>query len=352
MNEFTADIRPVHDEGLEREVRKRLDNLTKPPGSLGRLEEIAVQYCLCRGTALPSFGKMAVYTFAGDHGITEERITPYPKEVTRQMVLNMACGGAAASVMCRAAGIEYHVVDMGVDTDFDASCGVMDLKAGRGTANICTGPAMSPQRCMTAVKSGFELAGGSGADLVGVGEMGIGNSSSAAALYSLFLGVEAVKTVGAGTGSTGQLYERKVSAVRRALALHRPQWDSTPLDGLRRLGGFEICGMTGAILGAASRRIPVVVDGFIAGAAGMVASRISPHVRGCIFYSHASAENFHREFLRIEGVKPILDLDMRLGEGTGAILAMQIISQAMACYNGMATFDSAGVSNKSGRDSG
>jgi len=347
MNDLIAAICPAADEKIRAETERHLNALTKPPGSLGRLEEIAVRYCLCKGTSAPPKPSMTVFTFAGDHGITAEAVTPYPKEVTRQMVLNMVRGGAAASVMCRTAGIGYSVVDMGVDADFTGVEGVIDRKVGRGTKNFCVTAAMEPAECETAMRYGYDLIAGSDADLVGVGEMGIGNSSSAAALYAMLLNIDdAGRTVGPGTGSAGEVFQRKVDAVRRGVALHRSQWDGSPFEALRRVGGFEICGMVGAILGGAAKRVPVVVDGFIAGAAGCAASRITPAVRDYIFYSHASAETFHREFLRIEGVRPILDLDLRLGEGTGAILAMQIIAQAIACYTEMATFSSAGVSDK------
>jgi nicotinate-nucleotide--dimethylbenzimidazole phosphoribosyltransferase len=348
MKEIVSRIQPAENQVLRQEIQSHLDDLTKPLGSLGRLEEIAMQYCLCRNTSRPEEPVMKVFTFAGDHGITEENITPYPKEVTKQMVLNMLGGGAAASVMCKTAGIGHFVVDMGVDADFDGISGLVDCKTGRGTRNFTIEPAMSAESCESAMQKAADIVVNSGASLVGIGEMGIGNSSSASAIYSLILDVAPLYTVGAGTGSLGDTFKRKLNAVCRGVELHRNEWDKTAFDALRRTGGFEIAGMAGAILGAASARIPVVVDGFIAGAAGLVASRISPAAKDYIFYSHASAENFHMEFLAREKIKPILSLDMRLGEGTGAILAMQIINQAIACYNKMATFSSAGVAGKNG----
>lgn len=335
---------PCEGAALRKEVTERLDRLTKPPGSLGRLEELVLRFCLCRGSKDAEISRMEVYTFAGDHGITDERITPFASEVTYQMVLNMVRGGAAVTVMCKKAGIDCVVVDMGVKEPFQAMPGLLIRKIGYGTKNFRAGPAMSTAECDEAVRVGIELAGGSGADLIGIGEMGIGNTSSASALYSLILNADPEETVGPGTGSSGPLLERKKRVIREAVLHHRRDWNMSPLDALRRVGGFEIAGMTGMIFGAAQRRIPVVVDGFVACAAALVAVRTEPGLRGYLFFSHASAETYHTRYLEQEGIRPILSLDMRLGEGTGSVLAMQIIAQAMECYHRMATFESAGVS--------
>jgi nicotinate-nucleotide--dimethylbenzimidazole phosphoribosyltransferase len=346
LSELISRIRSVENKPLQTEIQAHLDDLTKPPGSLGRLEDIAMQYCLIIEKVFPKMPVGKLFTFAGDHGITDENLTPYPKAVTMQMVLNMLTKGSAASVMCRTAGIKHIVVDMGVDADLSCAEGLVCRKINRGTKNFCKGAAMTMSECEKAINAGAELVAKSGAGLIGIGEMGIGNSSSASALYSMLLGIDPAKTVGAGTGSTGDLLARKIEAVSRGVALNRQNWDGSAIEALCRVGGFEICGMAGAILGCAVKRIPVVVDGFISGAAGLTASRICPDASGYIFYSHASAESFHREFLKLENLKPILELDMRLGEGTGAVLAMQIIEQAVACYSQMATFSSAGVSEK------
>jgi nicotinate-nucleotide--dimethylbenzimidazole phosphoribosyltransferase len=235
---------------------------------------------------------------------------------------------------------------MGVNADFPPSDGLVQLKVAKGTKNFAREPAMSAEECEEAIINGYDLIRKCDADIVGAGEMGIGNSSSAAALYSLYLDLPAKTTAGAGTGSVGELYARKVDTIQLGLDLHKIESSGNPLEILRRVGGLEICGMVGAIFGAAAKRVPVVVDGFIAGAAACAASRIAPASKGYIIYSHTSAEKFHREYLETEKAKPVLDLDMCLGEGTGAILALQIIQQAMACYNQMATFSSAGVSGK------
>ena len=331
---------------LRAKVQAHLDDLTKPQGSLGRLEELAMQYCLCRGDCSAKIDKMELYTFAGDHGVVDEGVAPFPKEVTRQMVLNMAAGGAAIASMCRTAGIQYRVVDMGVDADFAPDPAIIPSKIGRGTRSFLHGPAMDPAQAEAAIEAGFEIARRSRADLLGIGEMGIGNTSSASALYGLMLTLTAEETVGVGTGATGAVLERKRQVIKESLALHRKGWDGTAFNALCRVGGFEIAGMAGFLLGAASRRVPVVVDGFIATAAAMVAGAMAPNLRDYLYFAHASAEKFHLDYLEKAGVVPILQLGMRLGEGTGAALAMQIIHQAMNCYNTMATFSSAGVSGK------
>ena len=345
MDKDAFTVPPYENEALRRSVADHLDRLTKPTGSLGRLEELALRFCLCRGSKDAGIARMNVYTFAGDHGITDERITPYPSEVTCQMVLNMVNGGAAVTVMCKKAGIDCLVVDMGVKATFQNMPGLLIKKVGLGTKNFLKEPAMSLEDCEKAIQIGMDLADRSNADLIGIGEMGIGNTSSASALYSLILDEDPEETVGPGTGSSGPLLEKKKQVIRKALSLHREAWNHSPLDALRRLGGFEIAGMTGMIFGAARRRIPAAVDGFVAGAAALVAMRIEPAVRPYLFFSHASAENYHGPFLEKEGIRPILSLDMRLGEGTGSVLAMQVIAQAMECYHRMATFESAGVSS-------
>ena len=346
MLDFIPSVPAVEDAELQQKVIAHLNDLTKPQGSLGRLEDIALQYCMCRGRADASIDKMKVFTFAGDHGITEERITPFPGEVTQQMVNNMAGGGAAVSVMCRNANIDYAVVDIGVNADFNGAPGIISRKAGRGTNNFSKEPAMSSGDCVRAVEVGMALGADAQADLVGAGEMGIGNTSAASALYSMLLDCDPRDTVGPGTGSTGELLEKKKRVVVSGVEKHKQEWDGTPFDALRRVGGYEIAGITGLIFGCLSKKVPVVVDGFISCAAALVAMRMDPKVRDYLFFAHASAETFHTAYLEKEHIRPILSLDLRLGEGTGAVLAMQIIKQATACYNEMATFSAAGVSRK------
>jgi nicotinate-nucleotide--dimethylbenzimidazole phosphoribosyltransferase len=248
--------------------------------------------------------------------------------------------------MCRNAGIGYSVIDIGVNADFGDIPGLIRKKVCRGTRNFKNEPAMTRAECGQALQVGYEIGTQVKADLVGAGEMGIGNSSSASALYSLLLGIDPAITVGQGTGSYGELLEKKKRIIAEAVALHKTQWNNDPFDALRRVGGLEIAGITGLIFGCATQRIPVAVDGFIASSAALTALRMNPAVREYLFFSHKSAESFHADFLTGEGIRPVLDLEMRLGEGTGAVLAMQIISQAMACYRLMATFSGAGVSGE------
>lgn len=346
MRDFYHAIMPVENGELENRVKARLDDLTKPPSSLGRLEEFVLRYCLCRGNAGAVISKKSLYVFAGDHGITAEGISPYPKEVTVQMVLNMLAGGAAISVMCRNAGIVCRVIDMGVDGIFEKNNQLMQYKVARGTQNFLRDCAMSEQQCKKAVDSGLSIAQSDNSDICAIGEMGIGNTSSASALYALLYNKDGASTVGRGTGADGELLEKKRLIVDDAVRFHRAQWDGTPLDAIRRVGGFEIAGMTGFILGCAAKRVPVVVDGFIATSAALCAIRIASQVKQYLFFGHVSNEQFHRNVLDEIGVCPILTLDMRLGEGTGAALAIQIIEQALNCYHEMATFSSAGVSNR------
>lgn len=339
-------IKPINNPDLSQKIQLHLDDLTKPQGSLGRLEEFAMKYCLCRGKADAKINKMKLFTFAGDHGITAEGVAPFPKEVTRQMVLNMCAGGAAVSVLCKNGGIDYSVVDMGVDADFDNHPVLIQSKIGRGTASFKKESAMTTGQCLKAIEAGIQIAQKDDTDLVGIGEMGIGNTSPASALYSLLLDISPDTTVGAGTGATGDLLTHKKKVIAEAVQFHRKEWDKTAFDALQRVGGYEIAGMTGFIIGSALKNIPVVVDGFIASAAAFVAIKIAPSIQDYLFFAHSSAESFHNSFLISMNVKPVLSLEMRLGEGTGSALAMHIINQAVNCYHQMATFSSAGVSEK------
>jgi nicotinate-nucleotide--dimethylbenzimidazole phosphoribosyltransferase len=323
-----------------------LNDLTKPQGSLGLLETLALRYCLCRNDKNASIDYLEVYTFAGDHGVKEEKISPFPQEVTQQMVLNMAEGGAAVSVMCNKAGYDYRVVDMGVHGIFPDMTNLIKYKVREGTRNFSKEPAMTENECNDAFESGYDIGHASKADLVGLGEMGIGNTSSASAIYSLILDIESDKTVGMGTGSTGEMLDLKKRIVEKGVKLHRSQTNGSPYEILRCVGGLETAGMCGFIFGCVEQRIPVVIDGFISSAAALIAMRMNPDLKEFLFFSHKSSEKFHNDFLQNEGIRPILDLDLRLGEGTGSVLAMQIIQQALECYENMATFSGADVSQK------
>lgn len=335
---------------LKQEIQDHLDDLTKPKGSLGRLEECAARYLQCRGSASAKLDRRLLMTFAGDHGCALLGITPYPQEVTAQMVLNMTRGGAAVSVLCRSAGIEHRVVDVGVAAELPNHPVLLKRKVASGTADFSRGYAMTPEQCAEAFSVGMECSASSGADLLGTGEIGIANTAAASALYALLLGLDGALTTGAGTGAQGALLDKKKEYVHRSVAQHRTDWDGTVFDALCRLGGFELAALTGFIVGGAANRIPVVVDGFICGAAALAALFINRKIEDYLFFSHVSAEQFHRNFLKQEKITPLLDLDMHLGEGTGAVLAMQLIDQAVCCYHEMATFSSASVSRKSGAD--
>ena len=343
-------IPDIENNALKGEIQYHLDDLTKPKGSLGRLEECAARYLQCRGSANAKLDRRLLVTFAGDHGCALVGITPFPQEVTAQMVHTMIGGGAAVSVLCRNAGIEHRVVDVGVAADLPNHPVLLKRKVTTGTADFSKGFAMTSEQCAEAFTVGMECSASSGADLLGTGEIGIANTAAASALYALLLGLDGALTTGAGTGAQGALLEKKKEYVHRSVAYHRAEWDGTVFDALCRLGGLELAALTGFIVGAAANRIPVVIDGFICGAAALAALFINRKIEDYLFFSHISAEQFHRNFLKQEKITPLLDLGMRLGEGTGAVLAMQLIDQAVHCYHEMATFSSASVSRESEAD--
>jgi nicotinate-nucleotide--dimethylbenzimidazole phosphoribosyltransferase len=319
------EIPPIADPSLEARIRARLDSLTKPQGSLGRLEELALQLGLIQGTETPQIGRKAMMIFCADHGVVEEGVSLYPSEVTRQMVANFRSGGAAINVLCRHGNIEPVIVDMGV---------------GRPTRNFTREPAMTRAQAEQAIETG--LAHAAHAETLGAGEMGIGNTTSAAALFSAFSGIDPSETAGRGTGLDDAGLSRKIEVIRRALALHPLTND--PIKTLADLGGFEIAAITGLILGAASRRRVVVLDGFITGAAAIVARAIAPAALDYVVFSHCSAERGHKKMLDFLNARPLLTLEMRLGEGSAAALAMGLLESAVNLYTEMATFHSAGVS--------
>jgi nicotinate-nucleotide--dimethylbenzimidazole phosphoribosyltransferase len=322
-------------------LQKHLDNLTKPPHSLGRLEELARSFGLMRGSTDLILQRRAIFTFAADHGISGAGVSAYPREVTAQMVFNFIHGGAAINVLCRHYGIQNVVVDAGVDYDFPEIAGLVSRKVGRGTENFLERPAMTVEQAIQSVEAGMDLA--QGYDLLGTGDMGIGNTTSSAAICAIFTGLPVEEVVGRGTGVDDDRLRHKTNVILDALARHKPD-ASNSLDVLAKVGGFEIGAIAGLILGAASRQIPVVVDGFISGAGAMIATRLEPACRDYLFFSHVSRERGHRRMLEFFDAHPILDLDMCLGEGTGAAIAMDVITAAVRVYNEMATFDSASVS--------
>jgi nicotinate-nucleotide--dimethylbenzimidazole phosphoribosyltransferase len=326
------------------EARHHLDSLTKPPGSLGRLEELAVRLTALTG-APPRVRESVIFTFAADHGVAAEGVSAYPQAVTAQMVENFLRGGAAVNVLARQAGARVVVADFGVATPLGAPAGLVVRRVGAGTANIAHGPAMTRAQAEQALVAGAALAGeaiAAGADLLGTGEMGIGNTTAASAITAAITGAPAGAVTGRGTGVDEAGHRRKIAVVQRALRVNAAD-AGDGLDVLARLGGFEIAGLVGVILAGAARRVPVVLDGFIAGAAALVAVALAPDARHALFASHRSAEPGHALALRYLGLEPYLALDMRLGEGTGAALFVPLARAAAALYAEMSTFKSAGV---------
>jgi nicotinate-nucleotide--dimethylbenzimidazole phosphoribosyltransferase len=327
----------------------RLNNLTKPLGSLGRLEEIAARLVAIREEERPRCTKKAIFTLAADHGVTDEGVSAYPKAVTSQMVLNFLAGGAAINVLSRHCVIDVVVVDIGVDGDLGELAGLVNAKVCRGTRNMAREPAMSDSELYSALGVGIALAAlaqKQGHTLIGTGEMGIGNTTAASAITAVLTGRPVEQVTGRGTGLDEPGLRRKIEVIERALEVNRPD-PSDPLDLLRKVGGLEIAGLTGLIIGAASRRIPVVIDGFISTSAAAIACALEPQVRQFLFAGHRSSEPGHTALLEFIGETPLLDLQMRLGEGTGAALAMTLIEAAAKLFDEMATFSSAGVSEAS-----
>jgi nicotinate-nucleotide--dimethylbenzimidazole phosphoribosyltransferase len=344
-----AAIVPV-EKRWEEAAQERLDNLTKPRGSLGRLEELARRLVAVAGEALPAPGRKEIFVLAGDHGVTAEGVSAFPSAVTPQMVLNFLRGGAAINVLARHAGAEVVVVDIGVDHVFGATPGLLERKVMRGTGNIARGPAMTRGQAVRCLEVGIALAedaAARGCRMVGTGEMGIGNTTPSSAIAAVLCGRPVAEVTGRGTGITDEALAAKVRVIEGAIALNRPD-PADAIDVLARLGGTEIGGIAGLCLGAAARRMPVVVDGFISTAGALLAARLAPRAADYMFAAHASVERGHRALLEALGLRPILDLEMRLGEGTGGALAMGVIEAALKIYREMATFAEAGVSGESG----
>lgn len=325
-------------------AQQHLDALTKPPGSLGRLEELAVRLVALTGRP-PQATRPVIFTFAADHGVVAEGVSAYPQSVTAQMVENFLRGGAAVNVLAREVGARVVVADFGVATPPTATTELVVRRIAGGTQNMAVGPAMTREQALAAIEHGAALAEDAiagGADLLATGEMGIGNTTAASAITAAITGEPAEAVSGRGTGVDDAGWQRKVAVVRRALLVNRPD-PADGLDVLAKLGGFEIAGLVGVILAGAGRRVPVALDGFIAGAAAQVAAALAPDARHAMFASHRSSEPGHTLALRHLGLVPYLDLGLRLGEGTGAALFVHLVRAAGAIYSGMATFKSAGV---------
>jgi len=348
VSQLLKQILPLDQQWISR-AQSHLDILTKPPGSLGRLEEIAAQLAAIQQSSSPCVDGKAVFIFAADHGIAAEGVSAYPSAVTEQMVLNFLRGGAAINVLARAAGAEVHVVDVGVDAHMEHPA-LTCRKVRRGTRSFLCEPAMSSEELRSALEVGASLAEKAHSrslQLVAVGEMGIGNTTAASAITAVLTGEHTERVTGMGTGVSGPIFDHKRQVIQRAIELHFPSYVEerpAPLDVLRCVGGLEIAAICGFILSAASHHTAIVIDGFISTAAAAVACLVEPAVRGYLFAGHLSQEKGHRALLNLIGMRPLLDLNMRLGEGTGAVLAFNVIDAAVRIYNEMATFDSAGVS--------
>lgn len=342
-----ATVSAVSDDAFER-AWERLDSLTKPPRSLGRLEEVAARAAAVQGTVRPAGSPAAIVVLAGDHGVVAQGVTPWPSEVTLQMLHNFSAGGAAINQLAGHVRARLVIVDVGVAGDTSEIPGVLQRKIRQGTADMTDGPAMSREDAARAVLVGVEIARelvAGGARVIGTGEMGIGNTTPASALTVAFTGAAPSEVVGPGTGLDAAGVSRKAEVVARAVSANRP--DATdPLGTLASLGGLEIAGMCGVMIGAASAGACAVADGFISGAAALAAVRMCPACAGYLFPSHLSAEPGHRVVSDALGLRPVLELDMRLGEGTGAALAIGIIGAACEMMSGMATFAEAGVSGR------
>ena len=343
------DAIPLLDLQAMERARVRQASLTKPAGSLGRLEELSIRLAGMTGRLDPPLRDAVVFTLAADHGVAAEGVSAYPREVTPQMVLNFLRGGAAINVIAREVGARVVVADMGVDADLPDDPGLRAVKIRRGTANIARGPAMTVDEASRAIEAGRELVRTEkhlGLDIVLTGDMGIANTTASAAIICAFTGLSPAVVVGRGTGVDDEGLMRKRDAVGRALAVNVGAIAAGPLETLAAVGGLEIAGLTGVILEAAAERKPVIIDGFISGAAALAATALEPAVNGYLIASHRSQELGHGPVLERLGLAPLLDLELRLGEGTGAALALPIVRTSVRLLNEMATFGEAGVSER------
>ncbi len=339
---------PVYDSTAAAEAQTRQHQLTKPNGALGKLEDLSVRLAGMTGTPRPRFRNKAVIVMAGDHGVVTEGVSAYPSEVTPQMVLNILRGGAAVNVLARQAGARVTVVDVGVNYEFFDAPGLVHRKVARGTRNMLRGPAMTIAETEEAIQVGLDVAASEidqGIDLIATGEMGIGNTTASAAITSVLTGRPAAQVTGRGTGIDEKNLARKIEIIERAIVINEVN-TRDPMDVLSKVGGLEIAGLVGVILGAAAKRVPVVVDGFISSTAALVAFHLLPAVKSFLVASHQSVEIGQVAIWDQMGQKPLFDLDLRLGEGSGAVLAFHLIEASTCILDEMATFNEAGVSDK------
>ncbi|MFC1940126.1 nicotinate-nucleotide--dimethylbenzimidazole phosphoribosyltransferase [Chloroflexota bacterium] len=348
LSDIIGMIRPL-DERAMAEARARQDILTKPQGSLGRLEGLSIQLAGIQGKVIPQVKHKVVIVMAGDHGVVAEGVGNWPQEVTAQMVYNFLGGGAGINVIARQAGARVIVVDIGIAGKMEAHQQLLSRKVAPGTRNMSLGPAMSVEQAVEAIETGIEIVStevAKGLDIVATGDMGIGNTTASSAICAAITGKLVAEVTGRGTGITDEQLGHKIEVISRALAVNRPD-PKQPLEVLAKVGGFEIGGLVGVMLAAAAHRIPVVIDGFISGAAALVATGLSPGLKDFLIAAHVSAEAGHRLLLKHLGFEPLLDLGMRLGEGTGAALGIILAETAARVLAEMATFTEAGVSERS-----
>lgn len=337
---------PKPDTAFAELAMKYQNTLTKPPGSLGRLESVAIQFCAWQKTLSPKLDDIQIRVYAGDHGVCEKGVSAFPQIVTTQMVQNFVSGGAAISVLSQYLKADFSVVNMGTANPLLSEEGVVQFPVAAGTKDFSEQEAMNDLECAKALCFGRDSVGTTALpDLFIGGEMGIGNTTSASAIYAALLNIDAKHSVGPGAGVDAAGIARKVQVIHKALNLHKYAL-STPLSILRCLGGFEIAGLIGAYIKSAQQGIPIFVDGFISTAAALIACEINPEVKGWMLFSHQSSEPAHSKALDYLGVQPLLDLGMRLGEGSGAAIAVSVLQSALLLHNNMATFEQAGVSDK------
>ena len=336
------------DDSLNKKAQEKLDNLTKPQGSLGRLEDLARQIVVIAKKEAPPIKNKVIFTLAGDHGITEENISAYPKEVTPQMVYNFISGGAGINVLARHVRARVVIVDMGVACDLIPHADLLIKKVAYGTKNMAKGPAMTREEAVKAIENGIEVFESEfmkGIDIAGTGDMGIGNTTPSSAIASVVTGKPVQDVTGRGTGIDDTLLANKIELIKKAIGLNKPD-KRDAIDVLSKVGGFEIGGLTGVILAAASKKVPIVIDGFISGAAALLAYQLNPKVKDYMIAAHCSVEKGHRVILDHIGLKPLLDLNLRLGEGTGAALGISLAEASIKILTEMSTFKSASVSEK------
>ena len=347
LSKTIANIRPLDAKSMAA-AKARQDTLTKPTGSLGRLEELSIRIAGMQGKPLPQIKQKAVIVMAADHGVAARGTSAYPQEVTAEMVLNFLHGGAGINVISRQVGAGVIIVDMGVAKKLESNPGLISRRIAAGTQDMSKGPAMTVAQATRSLEAGIEIVSTEikkGLDIVATGDMGIGNTTASAAICAVMTGKTAAEVTGRGTGLDNQQLQQKIMIINEAITLNKPD-SSKPLEVLAKVGGFEIGGLAGVILGAASLRVPVIIDGFISGAAALIAAGLCPQCKDYMIAGHCSVEPGHKILLQHLGLKPLLDLEMRLGEGTGAALAMSFAETSVGILTEMATFAEAGVAEK------